>query len=461
MKRTKWLLCMCLIVALIVGEGAMVLTQATTSDVKLYRTGDVNDDGTVNSKDLVRMMKYFSQVEEVEVVEWALDTTGDGRVNSKDLTRMQRYLSGTAELAEIELINAAKRAELEAYLDTVSYLDFELTGDFEPYYLGRWFEKNVAGATHMMTVTDGSLLYFMTDGATEVRVNFTNITPSIAIPYFAYSIDGGAPVRQPIIAPTIYLPDSGMHTIRIIADGMTEGNGTPKWVNEEGFALKNIKVNSGAMYGIKPADKVIFYYGDSITEGINALSNAANSTSNSATNAYSWFTSEYLGAAGYVIGHGGSGLTRTGSFSTMLNAIDKLSSTRNLSDHPNADITPDLIVVNHGANDGLGGTDADTFEAALRETLARLQQKYPGVTIIYVMPFMEEWQENVQSYSPRVDKVAAELEDIHVIHTDDWGLGRGLDNTTDSLHPNRAGAIKLATRLSSEILKIVGNDFFK
>ena len=55
--------------------------------------GDINGDGEVNAKDLIRLRKYFSGWE-VEVDEVALDVNGDGEINAKDLIRLRKYFAG-------------------------------------------------------------------------------------------------------------------------------------------------------------------------------------------------------------------------------------------------------------------------------------------------------------------------------------------------------------------------------
>ena len=86
-------------------------------------------------------------------------------------------------------------ADRQAYLDTVTYRDFVLTGEEAPYYMGRWFDKDIDGTSHKVTLTDGAHLYFMVENAASFDVVFTVITTGEE-PYFAYSIDGGEPVRQ-------------------------------------------------------------------------------------------------------------------------------------------------------------------------------------------------------------------------------------------------------------------------
>ena len=57
-----------------------------------YLPGDINGDGSVNTKDLTRLLKYINH-EDVECTEKALDVNGDGQVNSKDLTRLLKYIN--------------------------------------------------------------------------------------------------------------------------------------------------------------------------------------------------------------------------------------------------------------------------------------------------------------------------------------------------------------------------------
>jgi MYXO-CTERM domain-containing protein len=90
----------------------------------------------------------------------------------------------------------------------VNHRVYEILEESEPYFLGRWFEKEVDGISHMATTTDGAQVYFMTEGCTSFTLHFTDIT-HIRVPYYAYTVDGSEPVRRRITAPTVSLPDSG------------------------------------------------------------------------------------------------------------------------------------------------------------------------------------------------------------------------------------------------------------
>ena len=331
-------------------------------------------------------------------------------------------------------------SENQAFLDTVTYLNYRLTGEEEPYFMGRWFEKKIGGVEHKVTLTDGSAFYFMTSGAASVDVNFTVITAKEE-PYFAYSVDGAEPIRQHITESKIVLPDDGKHTVRIIADGMTESEG--KWKEERGFALKSVvPAEGGQIFGIRPENKIIFYYGDSITEGVRALNMSATSNGNSAVNAYPWFCSEKLGAVTYSVGYGASGVTVSGSFHTFLHAIDYNSCERKVEDG----IIPDVIVVNHGTNDRNASEEA--FKTELFTAVSRLREKYPDAPIIYMIPFN-------QSRAGEISEVMGGFENAYVVQTENWSI-----TMTDVYHPDPSGAKIAGENLADELLRILGEDFF-
>ena len=65
-------------------------------------TGDVNGDGTVNGKDLIRLRKYLNFYnEETGASEFPVtadsDCNGDGLINGKDLIRLRKMLSGASD----------------------------------------------------------------------------------------------------------------------------------------------------------------------------------------------------------------------------------------------------------------------------------------------------------------------------------------------------------------------------
>ena len=67
-------------------------TKSGTVTAVIGLPGDINGDGVVNGKDLLRARKYFAGWK-VEVDKTALDATGDGVVNGKDLLRLRKFFS--------------------------------------------------------------------------------------------------------------------------------------------------------------------------------------------------------------------------------------------------------------------------------------------------------------------------------------------------------------------------------
>lgn len=328
----------------------------------------------------------------------------------------------------------------EAFLETVTYRDYELTGEKAPCYIGRWFDKKVDGKVHKVTVTDGSMMYFMVNGADSFTLSFT-VTTGDDIPYFAYSIDGSQPIRKLVTDGTVNLPDKGRHTVRIITDGLTEY--VDKWYNELGFALKEVTASEGGeIIGIRPKNKVIFFYGDSITEGVCSISKGFFSPNNSATNAFPWFCSEMLGVTPYYVGYSGSGVVTEGSLRPFEVAINSFS--YNFPAKETA--TPDVILINHGANDA--GASDEAFREGLITAIDKLRKNYPNIPIVYMITFGQT-KKNV------ITEVMADVENSYIVHTEGWGIP-----TNDGYHPTPDGAKNAGERLAMELKYIFGNDFF-
>lgn len=347
------------------------------------------------------------------------------------------YITNQLKLLEKGRLDAKSYAETQeaddiAFLETVNYPSYELCeGKYSTF--GRWFKKDINGTSHDVTLNSGAELYFLTSGVSEVKVDFTVLT-SISTPYYAVYIDNGEAQRYPITQNTVVLPDKGRHAVRIVMDGMTESEG--KWDNEIGYAIKGI-TSDGRLRAIRPTNDIIFYYGDSITEGINALGVGNTGESNSAVNTYSHQNAKELSAIPYIIGYGGSGITKEGSFNTMLNAIDNLSATRKTDDT----VKPDKIVINHGYNDHSNAT-SDEFKTALKATLTRLTEKYPETPIYYAIPF-------AQRMASEIREVCVDFAEVRVVETSDYDI----TYSADSIHLAPEGARVAGERLAAAIEK--------
>ena len=184
----------------------------------------------------------------------------------------------------------------------------------------------------------------------------------------------------------------------------------------------------------------MIFYGDSITEGIRSVSMAPDSDGSSATHAYPWFCAQSLGVTPYYIGYGASGLIRVGWFHTMEKAMDYLSWQHPVEESPAANQQPDLIVINHGTNDG--GFLTQEFIVAMRGTLAHLYKKYPNVPVVYVIPLQ-------QTHAAVIRRLMAEYPKGYVIESEGWPV-----TFTDGIHPNGAGAKVMGEKVAEGIRKL-------
>ena len=119
----------CLNVSVFTEIGALIAQAADSS----LSAGDINGDGTVNNKDLTRLLKHIAG-EDVEVISQFLDTNGDGTVNNKDLTRLLKHIAGEDVIIhpigcihELEAVEAVEPTCTEN--GNISYWQCKLCGD--------------------------------------------------------------------------------------------------------------------------------------------------------------------------------------------------------------------------------------------------------------------------------------------------------------------------------------------
>lgn len=328
--------------------------------------------------------------------------------------------------------------EVDQMLQEMTAFRYELAD--ETYaFAGRWFEKEIDGVRHHVTVNAGSELYFAIHGTKKMAVNFTLITAK-ATPFYAVSIDGGEPVRYLITEPKITLPDDGAHVIRIIADGLTESE--DKFNGEIGFAFKDVDPCGGTLVGIRPVGKTIMFFGDSITEGVRALNMNADSNGNSASHSYPFYCAKALGAVPINVGFAASGTVGAGSFAPCLVAIDQLSAHRTTDELP----APDVVVMAHGHND-VHFKESDVTPR-YNAVLDRLHEKYPDAKLFVLIPYSQTHADTIRACCEGRDYIT-------IIETEGWDPA-----TTDGVHLSAIGARSAGKKLAAELKKHLGEDFF-
>lgn len=359
---------------------------------------------------------------ELENIEFSFVDKPDYETNKDELISINGYLS-----KGFTLKNKVTQNFIPNYIEL----------DSEYGFIGRWFNKTINDTVYKVTVNQGSEIHFKVKNCESINVNWYAMTTGVA--YFTYSIDGAEPTRQSIANPLITLPDTEEHIIRITTDGITERIG--KWENEIGFAFAGVDIGNGEIKGLMPLNKLIAFYGDSITEGIRTLGIVEEGgdmgETNSASNAYPYFCTQKLNAIPYYIGFGATGITVDGSFQKCIKAIDYFSKTRKVDT-----IYPDLIVINHGTND-LASTN-ETFKTEYNKVLNKLHIKYPGVKIVCLIPF-------AQGKANAIRECAEGKEYCSVIETSNWGV----TYTSDRTHPDSAGSKIAGEKLAEAIENLI------
>ncbi|MBO5371676.1 MAG: Ig-like domain-containing protein [Lachnospiraceae bacterium] len=428
-----------LLFAGIVGESRIVT--ATTVDTTTEMTGNDIPDTEETKEESIKLNKTAVTMSPATTVKLKLNgANGKVKWNSEDKKIATVTTAGkvTAKAKGKVHINAECNGKTYTCAVTVKYQTYSSKDGMEYKdakgtfgYSGRWFKKSISGGKYYFTNTEGSAIYFKVTGSKYVNVNFVSKI-AVATPYFAYSVDGKSMKRQPITEKKISVGNTKTHYVRLVIDSMSESEN--RWAGEAGVGIKSIKpvTKTGVVTAVKPQNKTIVFYGDSITQGVRALGMALAPTDTSATHSYAWYCADRLNMVPYYVGYGGSGIVESGSFTKCGNAISNYSASRKVSK-----ISPDVIVIEHGTNDVK--TDAAAFTSEYKKILQQLHKKYPKAKIMAMIPF-------TGLHTVEIRMAASGYKWCTVVETASWKI-----SYTDGLHPNAKGAKVVGKNLAKKI----------
>ncbi len=316
---------------------------------------------------------------------------------------------------------------------------------------GRWDTTSEHCA---VTTTPGAYLEFAFEG--RLAMARFDITENLA-PYLHLwiQVDGGTMVESAIDSYIrVLAPTEGRHICRIIYKGGEEQY--RRW-----YAPLHGKVSFMGFFADKPVAigedtrRTIEFVGDSITEGVlidmechqeggGAFDldqwNRIYEDDSCAT--YAWLTAEHLNLRPIIMGYGAVGVTRSGQGKVPAAPI---AYPYNFDGSPITRPQPDIIVLNHGANDA--NKPVDLYLEKYGETLDVIRAMNPGSILVslsaFVGAFHTELGQFIKEYNEK------NRCHVHYIDSDGW-----IPKTP--LHPFRDGHRTVSEHLVPLLAKIIG-----
>ncbi|MCC4476785.1 SGNH/GDSL hydrolase family protein [Limosilactobacillus reuteri] len=286
---------------------------------------------------------------------------------------------------------------------------------------GRWTVKKINNMPTLYTTNLGSYLRFKVSNAKKCQItvlpNQDSLSPSQV---FAFRIDGGKWQRAQASLEKIDIPlDSILHTIEIMAAGNSDIDEV--WQGNEGFAIKNIYLDNGAIMAA-PQRPVVNFIGDSITAGCWVVGNHPAADYRPETN-YAGICADLLNVDSVRIAYSAGGVLRpaTGGVPTADVFLGKIDDQTLWT--PNH---PDLTVINLGVNDRR--FPLAQFTAAFDLFIQQVKLTFPHTPLAIMIPFS-------QTFASEIRKIATK-HNCSIIETKTWS-----HSFTDGLHPDQAGAI--------------------
>jgi len=283
-----------------------------------------------------------------------------------------------------------------------------------------------------ITVNSGSRLSFSFAGE-RVQLLFDTTGLTVA-PHLWITVDDGEPALHVVKESVVDLSaPTGRHKVEVVVKDVSEhvNRWNPPFECAVVFGGLVLDVNSRLRLSGRPDGPRLEFYGDSITQGVRALSEATDSEGADGTASYAYLTARAFGATSYQVGFGRQGIVRTGN-GEVPSGLESFG--WNYAGSPAERIAPpDVVIVNLGVN------DETLTPEQYAEYVARVRSAYPQTTIVALPPFSGKHADTIAAAVKSVD-------DPNVVLIDSTGWITEAD-CTDDVHPSVAGNRAIADQL--------------
>jgi len=311
-------------------------------------------------------------------------------------------------------------------------------------FTGRW-EIGEKAAT---TTAPGGMIEIAFKGTAAV-LYFDMEMNMPPYPHVWISVDDGAKIEAALShVLRVEAPDDGNHVIRVIYKGAVEIQ--HRWYQPLIGKLRFTGVEADAP-GVLPEDprKIIEFIGDSITEGvlIDAMyefeqfnqNNRPNQDDSTAT--YAYLTAMELGMKPVIMGYGAVGVTRGGCGS-----VPKASEAYpyNFNGSPAKAQNPELIVINHGANDRR--MPVELYISEYKTLLEVVREVNPDAKIVVLSAFCGVYPAELRALVEAFNRERGDA--VYFIDSTGW-------IPEEPLHPLRDGHQIVAQHLTHALREIL------
>lgn len=316
-------------------------------------------------------------------------------------------------------------------------------------YYGRWGKYDFWGADESMTSTTTGAYFEFTVKGGYALMHFGLEFMAHPYPHLYVSVDGTCSVEVPLDKMVrVKLNDNDAHKVTVLIKSAVEAQ--HRWYAPLESKVSLMGIDAEEMTETpKDKRKTMEIVGDSISEGV--LIDAGNTYyamdvknrvyQNDVTATYEYLTATELGFRPIIMGYGAVGTTKSGSGSVPKAALaypycfDGVKTTYE---------DPDVILINHGANDA--GATPEKYTEEYGNLLDTIINIHPTSKIIVLSAFCGAHTEALEKFVKEYSK--ANNKEISFISSAGW-------IPKQPLHPLRDGHRIVADNLKKALKEIL------